>query len=232
MPNESAEGAGLVHVSDLDPGLARSIARGRGSPIETAEGRAVRDRSDPRDASARLRSPRRGPTFGSVQRARAGTCKPPAVTSGGGSSTATTRSGARRGTGRSMPGWSRSAERCPRFGRAWRPTSSVKGLPREKVLALVVRLLESTMIRVGNEEYARSNHSFGLTTLRDSHAKDRGGARRPSPFGERAGSATRSRWTTLGSRRLVKAVPRPAGARALPVPRRGGDRPRREVPRT
>jgi DNA topoisomerase-1 len=46
-----------------------------------------------------------------------------------------------------------------------------RGLPREKVVAAAVRLLETTMIRVGNEEYARQNKSFGLTTLRDRHAK-------------------------------------------------------------
>jgi DNA topoisomerase I len=45
------------------------------------------------------------------------------------------------------------------------------GLPREKVLAAVVRLLESTLIRVGNEEYARTNKSFGLTTMRDRHVR-------------------------------------------------------------
>src|SRR5438105_6010674 len=44
------------------------------------------------------------------------------------------------------------------------------GLPRAKILATVVRLLETTLIRVGNEEYARQNHSFGLTTMRDRHA--------------------------------------------------------------
>lgn len=49
-----------------------------------------------------------------------------------------------------------------------------QGLPRQKVLATLVRLLESTMIRVGNEEYAKANHSYGLTTLRDRHAKIRG----------------------------------------------------------
>jgi DNA topoisomerase-1 len=43
------------------------------------------------------------------------------------------------------------------------------GMPREKVLALVLRLLEETLIRVGNEEYARENRSFGLSTLRDRH---------------------------------------------------------------
>jgi DNA topoisomerase I len=46
-----------------------------------------------------------------------------------------------------------------------------KGLPREKVLALVVKLLDATQVRVGNAEYARSNGSFGLTTLRDRHAR-------------------------------------------------------------
>ncbi len=50
------------------------------------------------------------------------------------------------------------------------------GLPREKVLATVVRLLEITLIRVGNEEYARENASFGLTTLRTRHVDVAGSA--------------------------------------------------------
>src|SRR5438309_778803 len=50
------------------------------------------------------------------------------------------------------------------------------GLPREKVLATVVRLLETTLVRVGNDEYARSNRSFGLTTMRDRHVSVTGGA--------------------------------------------------------
>jgi DNA topoisomerase-1 len=45
------------------------------------------------------------------------------------------------------------------------------GLPREKVLAAVVRLLEKTLARIGNEEYAKANQSFGLTTLRNRHMK-------------------------------------------------------------
>jgi DNA topoisomerase I len=53
-----------------------------------------------------------------------------------------------------------------------------KGLPREKVIATVVRLLEATLVRVGNEEYARDNGAFGLTTLRNRHARlDRGAVR-------------------------------------------------------
>jgi DNA topoisomerase-1 len=49
-----------------------------------------------------------------------------------------------------------------------------RGLPREKVLAAIVRLLETTLIRVGNEEYAKQNKSYGLTTLKDRHARIRG----------------------------------------------------------
>jgi DNA topoisomerase I len=52
---------------------------------------------------------------------------------------------------------------------------SLSGLPRNKVLAAVVSLLESTCIRIGNEEYRKQNESFGLTTLRDKHVTvDRG----------------------------------------------------------
>jgi DNA topoisomerase-1 len=47
------------------------------------------------------------------------------------------------------------------------------GLPREKVLAAVVRLLETTFIRIGNEKYARENGSFGLTTMRNRHVRIR-----------------------------------------------------------
>jgi len=50
----------------------------------------------------------------------------------------------------------------------------LKGLPRLKVLAAVVRCLETTLIRVGNDEYARENHSYGLTTMRNRHVQVRG----------------------------------------------------------
>jgi DNA topoisomerase-1 len=51
---------------------------------------------------------------------------------------------------------------------------SLRGLPREKVLATVVHLLETTLIRVGNDEYARNNQSYGLTTLRSDHVEVQG----------------------------------------------------------
>lgn len=54
----------------------------------------------------------------------------------------------------------------------------LRGLPRERVTATIVHLLESTLVRVGNEEYAQANNSFGLTTLRRRHARlERGGVR-------------------------------------------------------
>ena len=53
---------------------------------------------------------------------------------------------------------------------------ALPGLPRAKVLATVVALLEKTMMRIGNDEYARTNKSFGLTTLRRRHAKVKGSA--------------------------------------------------------
>ena len=51
---------------------------------------------------------------------------------------------------------------------------SLRGLPREKVLATVVHLLETTLIRVGNDEYAKNNQSYGLTTLRSDHVEVQG----------------------------------------------------------
>jgi DNA topoisomerase-1 len=63
------------------------------------------------------------------------------------------------------------AEALPEIRRRVDRDLARPGMPREKVLATVVRLLETTSIRVGNEEYARENRSYGLTTLRNRHAK-------------------------------------------------------------
>jgi DNA topoisomerase I len=78
------------------------------------------------------------------------------------------------------------------------------GLPREKVLATVVRLLELTLIRVGNEEYARLNRSFGLTTLRDRHARIEGSQIR-FRF---TGKSGKKHEVTLRDRRLARVVAR------------------------
>ncbi|WP_434623401.1 DNA topoisomerase IB [Azospirillum sp. B2RO_4] len=77
-----------------------------------------------------------------------------------------------------------------------------RGLPREKVLAAVVRLLETTLIRVGNESYARENKSYGLTTLRDGHTEIDGAEVRFS-FKGKSGKE----WNVaLRDRRLARVV--------------------------
>jgi len=76
------------------------------------------------------------------------------------------------------------------------------GLPREKILATVVRLLETTLIRVGNEEYARQNDSFGLTTMRDRHV-DVSGATLKFEFRGKSGI---THAIDLTDRRLAKIV--------------------------
>jgi DNA topoisomerase-1 len=62
----------------------------------------------------------------------------------------------------------------PRIRRTVESHLKLPGLPREKVLATVIKILETGLIRVGNEEYARSNKSFGITTLKDRHARVNG----------------------------------------------------------
>jgi DNA topoisomerase I len=67
------------------------------------------------------------------------------------------------------------AQALPKIRRRVRRDLKAPGYGREKVLATIVRLLETTLIRVGNEEYAKQNHSFGLTTMRTRHAEIRAG---------------------------------------------------------
>jgi len=66
------------------------------------------------------------------------------------------------------------AKALPNIRRRVTQDLKLPGLSRQKVLATIVRLLERTFIRIGNEEYARENKSFGLTTLKSRHAKVRG----------------------------------------------------------
>ena len=81
---------------------------------------------------------------------------------------------------------------------------ALPGLPRPKVLAAVVCLLEATLIRVGNEEYARTNHSFGLTTLRDRHVHVNGATVR---FSFRGKSGVRHA-VDVTDRRLARLIRR------------------------
>jgi DNA topoisomerase-1 len=78
----------------------------------------------------------------------------------------------------------------------------LQGIPRRKVLATVVKLLEETSIRIGNDEYRRQNRSFGLTTMLDRHARFEGGAVR---F-EFKGKSGRKHSVRLNDRRLARIV--------------------------
>ena len=92
----------------------------------------------------------------------------------------------------------------PRLRRRIEQDLGRRGLPREKVLAAVVRVMEITLIRVGNEEYARQNRSFGLTTLRDGHVRI-GGGRAIFEFRGKSGKAHRTGFQDRRLARIVKA---------------------------
>jgi DNA topoisomerase-1 len=79
---------------------------------------------------------------------------------------------------------------------------ALRGLPREKVLATVVHLLETTLIRVGNDDYARENKSYGLTTLRNPHVKVEGSELR-FQFKGKSGKSWR---LEVKDRRIAKIV--------------------------
>lgn len=76
------------------------------------------------------------------------------------------------------------------------------GLPRDKVLALIAALLDRTLIRIGNEEYARENHAFGLTTLRHEHVE----VNTTSCTFSFTGKASKKHTVRLQDRRLARVV--------------------------
>ncbi len=158
--------AGLVHVTDTDPGITRR-RHGRGFSFFDPQGEPIRDRA-----------PRRRLRALPVPPAWTGVWISPDPR---GHVQATGRD--RRGRKQYLyhPRWRqvRDADKyarmvdfagaLPRIRRRVRRDLRLPGLPREKVLATVLRLLELTLIRVGNDEYVRENRSYGLTTMRDRH---------------------------------------------------------------
>lgn len=96
------------------------------------------------------------------------------------------------------------ARTLPRIRRRVERDMRRRGLPREKVIATVVRLLETTMVRVGNEEYAQQNGSFGLTTLRARHAKVQKGSKVRFYFRGKAGKEHEVAITDRGIANVVK----------------------------
>jgi DNA topoisomerase I len=171
IPAESAKAAGLRYTTDARPGIRR-IRRGRAFTYVDAEGRRVRAAAE----LARIRSLVIPPAWSDVW-----ICPDPR-----GHLQATGRDARGRKQYRYHPKWrvvrdETKYDRVIGFAKALpvirRTTSGHlrrQGLPREKVLATVVQLLEKTLIRVGNDEYARSNRSYGLTTMRDGHVEVKG----------------------------------------------------------
>lgn len=96
------------------------------------------------------------------------------------------------------------AERLPRLRKQLDEHLARPGLDREKIMALVVSLLDSTLIRVGNRQYARDNRSYGLTTLRNRHVQVEGSAIR---FRFRGKSGIEHQ-VTLKDRRLARIIKR------------------------
>jgi DNA topoisomerase-1 len=193
-----AEAAGLTYVSDQDPGIRRTASRS-GFAYANASG-AV---DDP-DVLERIRSLAIPPAWTDVW-----ICPDPE-----GHIQATGRDKRGRKQYRYHPRWSEHQggakyDHLAAFGKALpRLRAQVDrdlarhGMPREKVLAAVVRLLELTLIRVGNDEYARKNKSFGLTTLRRRHV-DVQGAGVEFEFRGKSGKTHR---TGIHDRRLARVV--------------------------
>jgi DNA topoisomerase-1 len=95
------------------------------------------------------------------------------------------------------------AEALPRIRRRTARDLRKPGLPREKVLATIVRLLEVSLIRIGNDEYVRANGSFGLTTLRNRHVEI-SGASLTFDFRGKSGKRHRIKVADRGLARIVK----------------------------
>lgn len=198
--------AGLVYVSDSEPGISRRRS-GKGFSYRAPDGSAVRDPA-------------------TLQRIRA-LAIPPAYTevwicrNARGHLQATGRDARKRKQYRYHAQWSAVrgdgkfdrivafGRALPKLRRALRRDLSLAGYPREKVLAIVVSVMAETLTRVGNTGYARDNKSFGLTTLRNRHAEFvRGRARLRFK-----GKGGQENDVALDDKRLVKLV---RGVQQLP----------------
>jgi DNA topoisomerase-1 len=100
---------------------------------------------------------------------------------------------------------------------------SLPGLPREKVLATTVHLLDSTLIRIGNDDYAKQNNSYGLTTLRDRHVKVDGSELR-FEFKGKSGKTWRLKMRDRRVAKIVRACQELPGQELLQYIDERGDR--------
>ena len=200
-PYDSAKAAGLRYVTDTRPGIRRKRA-GRGFTYIGLDGTPIRDPQELR----RMRALGIPPAWTGVW-----ICPLPH-----GHLQATGRDAKGRKQYRYHPQW-REVRDQTKYGQMCAFGSALPlirkqvdydlalpDLPRDKVLATVLRLLETTLIRVGNEAYARANRSFGLTTLRDRHVDIAGTALR---FQFR-GKSGKEHMIEIHDRRLARIVRR------------------------
>jgi DNA topoisomerase-1 len=198
-PVESARAAGLRYVSDDAPGIRRK-KKGKGFTYVDPDGKTVRDAK----TLERIRALAIPPAWTDVW-----ICARP-----NGHLQATGRDARGRKQYRYHAEW-RTVRDETKFGKMTvfgealpqirarvDEDLSRRGLPREKVLAAVVKLLETTLIRVGNREYMRQNNSFGLTTLRDGHV-DIQGSRLHFEF---RGKSGKEHSVEIQDRRLARVV--------------------------
>ena len=170
-PVEVAEDAGLRYVSDEQPGYTRK-AKGDDFEYFDVEGKAIRDET----RLLRIRRLAIPPAYKDVW-----ICPSP-----NGHIQATGRDARGRKQYRYHERWREARDEnkydrmlvfghaLPKIRRQVTKDMGLRELPRNKVLATVVHLLGRTFIRIGNEEYARENKSFGLTTMRNRHVEIKG----------------------------------------------------------
>lgn len=170
-PESTAEAAGLRYVRDDRPGISRKRA-GRGFYYLEPNGSKVTDKK----TLARIRSLVIPPAYVDVW----------ICPWANGHIQATGLDSRGRKQYRYHPRWREVRDetkyhrmvlfgsKLPEIRRRVDKDLAQPGLPREKVLAAIVQLLEKTMIRIGNDEYARQNKSYGLTTMRNQHVEVNG----------------------------------------------------------
>ncbi len=200
-PQEAAEAVGLVYVSDEQPGFSRRRS-GDGFTYHDVKGRLIKDEK----TLARIRKLAIPPAYEQVW-----VCANP-----NGHLQATGRDAKGRKQYRYHPDFREVrdstkyehmlefAAALPELRARLEEDMSLRGLPRRKVLATIVHLLETTMIRVGNEDYAKQNNSFGLTTLKNRHVAVNGAELRFA-FKGKSGKQWRLRVKDRRVARIVKA---------------------------
>jgi DNA topoisomerase IB len=196
----AASGAGLRYVSDTQPGLRRRRA-GKGFAYADTDGAPVRDA----EVLARVRALAIPPAWTDVW-----ICPHPR-----GHIQATGRDARGRKQYRYHARWAEQrghgkfgrivafGDALPRLRRRLRRDLALPGFPQNKVLAIVVAVMADTLVRVGNRDYARSNRSYGLTTLRNHHVRFVRGGRARLKFRGKGGQAHD---IAIDDARLVKLV--------------------------